>query len=227
MEMDQQLDSKKQLRSKMHRIRNDLSIDIRLQISEKLCEQAIHEIEQLRILKNKDRLVVFSYIAYRSEADTSLILKHGFEQQDIVLVPRVTEDSSLMELRRIQGMQDAQPGRWGIHEPADHTEVWERERWTDIDLVIVPGLAYDHRGGRIGYGGGYYDRFAGEVRARSLKLQRSNQQVSEQMTEQVIEPVYAGLVLPGQLLPPGDIPMEPQDFRLNMLFTEHGVLHIQ
>lgn len=219
MEMDQQLDRKKQLRSKMHRIRDALSIDVRLEISQQLCEHAIYEIEQLRVLMNKDRLVIFSYIAYRSEADTGLILKHGFEQQDTVLVPRVNEDSSLMELRRIQRMEDVQPGRWGILEPAEHTEVWERERWTDIDLVIVPGLAYDLQGGRIGYGGGYYDRFAGELRARSLELELSDQQMTP--------PKYAGLVLPGQLLPAGDIPMEPQDFRLNVLFTEHGVLHIQ
>lgn len=227
MEMDPQLGPKKQLRSKMHRIRDALSIEARLQISEQLCQHAIHEIEQLRVLSNKDRLVIFSYIAYRSEADTALILKHGFEQQDIVLVPRVNKDSSLMELRRIQGMQDVQHGRWGILEPAVHTEVWERERWTDIDLVIVPGLAYDLQGGRIGYGGGYYDRFAGEVRARVLASKLSDKQVPEQMTDQVTEPVYAGLVLPGQLLPAGEIPMEPQDFRLNLLFTEHGVLHIQ
>lgn len=225
MEMDPQLGPKKQLRSKMHRIRDALSIEARLQISEQLCQHAIHEIEQLRVLTNKDRLVIFSYIAYRSEADTALILKHGFEQQDIVLVPRVNKDSSLMELRRIQGMQDVQHGRWGILEPAVHTEVWERERWTDIDLVIVPGLAYDLQGGRIGYGGGYYDRFAGEVRARVLASKLSDK--PEQMTDQVTEPVYAGLVLPGQLLPAGEIPMEPQDFRLNLLFTEHGVLHIQ
>ncbi|MCM3783717.1 5-formyltetrahydrofolate cyclo-ligase [Neobacillus mesonae] len=218
--MDQQhnLQLKKQLRLRMHQIRDSIPQDRRIETSRELCKQAIHEFEHLRALKGKKQLVIFSYLAYRSEADTSVMLKHFSEQKDTVLVPKVNYDSSLMELRVIHGMDDTETGRWGIPEPGSHTEVWGRERWTDIDMVIVPGLAYDPEGGRIGYGGGYYDRFAGELRSRSSELRLSGQNASL--------PVYAGLVLPGQLLPPKEIPMEPQDFRLNLLFTERGVLHI-
>ena len=61
----------------------------------------------------------------------------------------------------------------GIPEPKDTCEVLQREEWLNIDLVIVPGLGYDLHGGRIGYGGGYYDRFAEQLEAECFKAGKS------------------------------------------------------
>lgn len=213
------LQLKKQLRLRMHALREALPPDRRREVSQKTCEYAMEEMDRLRSKFGQKNLTLFLYMTFRSEADTSMLLMRALAQGDTVLVPKVKEDSELMELRKIKQMTDVKPGRWNIPEPADHTSVYPVERWPEIDLVIVPGLAYDLSGGRIGYGGGYYDRFAEKMYMEVQKKQIEGQNATL--------PVYAGLVLPGQLLQPNDIPMEPQDFRLNLLFTEKGVLHTQ
>ena len=211
------LQLKKQLRLRMHALREALPPDRRREVSQKTCEYAMEEMDRLRSKFGQKNLTLFLYMTFRSEADTSMLLMRALAQGDTVLVPKVRGNSGLMELREIKQMIDVEPGRWNIPEPADHTLVYPVERWPEIDLVIVPGLAYDLSGGRIGYGGGYYDRFAEKIHMEAQK----------QLTvgEDVSLPLYAGLVLPGQLLQPNEIPMEPQDFRLNLLFTENGVLH--
>ncbi|WP_454189956.1 5-formyltetrahydrofolate cyclo-ligase [Paenibacillus sp. Marseille-Q7038] len=213
------LQLKKQLRRRMLAVREALPPDQRSEASRQICEYATQEMDLLRSKLKQKNLTLFLYMTFRSEADTFMLLKKALAQRDKVLVPKVKEDSDLMELREIKRMTDVEPGRWDIPEPADHTLVYPVERWPEIDLVIVPGLAYDLCGGRIGYGGGYYDRFAEKMYMEVNKKQIEGQNVTL--------PLYAGLVLPGQLLPPNDIPMEPQDFRLNLLFTEKGVLHTQ
>jgi 5-formyltetrahydrofolate cyclo-ligase len=89
--------------------------------------------------------------------------------------------------------------------------VLQPEDWPALDLVLVPGLGYDLRGGRIGYGGGYYDRFAACLENHCAKQGKG--------------PLMAALVLPGQLEP--DIPMDPLDLRLDLLITPEGILHIE
>lgn len=211
------LQLKKQLRTKMLALRDALPPERRTEASRQICEYATQEMDLLRSKLGQKNLTLFLYMTFRSEADTFMLLTKALAKGDTVLVPRVRKDSELMELREIKQMTDVQPGRWNIPEPADHTAVYPVERWPEIDLVIVPGLAYDLHGGRIGYGGGYYDRFAEKMYMEVRRKQIEGRDVTL--------PLYAGLVLPGQLLSPSDIPMEPQDFRLNLLFTEKGVLH--
>lgn len=75
-----------------------------------------------------------------------------------MLLPRVTNDTD-MELRRYTGTDDLQKGAFGIMEPigAVFTD------YATIDVAVVPGMAFDRDGHRLGRGKGYYDRFLARI----------------------------------------------------------------
>ncbi|MNP48835.1 5-formyltetrahydrofolate cyclo-ligase family protein [compost metagenome] len=78
-------------------------------------------------------------------------------------------------------------------------------------MVVVPGLAFDTSGGRIGFGAGYYDRFVSELNAQTGGSSKT---------------LFAGLALQEQIVSQA-IPMEIHDFRLNVLFTADGMIFMK
>ena len=102
--------------------------------------------------------VILLYSALSDEVPTQGLMDELVAQGKTVLLPRVIDDKD-MELRRYTGPQDLQEGAYGILEPTG-------ERFTDydaIDVAIVPGMAFDAEGHRLGRGKGYYDRFLSRV----------------------------------------------------------------
>jgi 5-formyltetrahydrofolate cyclo-ligase len=101
---------------------------------------------------------ILLYNALPDEVPTQALMDQLIAQGKIVLLPCVINDTD-MELRRYTGPQDLQPGSYGIQEPTG-------ELFTDydtIDVAIVPGMAFDAEGHRLGRGKGYYDRFLSRV----------------------------------------------------------------
>jgi len=101
---------------------------------------------------------IFIFVSFGSEVDTHGIISHLLSLGKCVCVPRIVKKHHMSAVR-IESLQDLEANRMGILEPVNGTEV-EPE---DIDLVIVPGVAFDRRGYRIGYGGGYYDTFMSKI----------------------------------------------------------------
>lgn len=98
------------------------------------------------------------YSALPDEVQTQPLVDQLAAEGKTVLLPRVTSDTD-MELRRYTGTADLQKGAFGIMEPIG-------EVFTDyatIDVAIVPGMAFDLEGHRLGRGKGYYDRFLARV----------------------------------------------------------------
>jgi 5-formyltetrahydrofolate cyclo-ligase len=98
------------------------------------------------------KLIMF-YLTFKSEVDTSLMIKDTFSLGKKVAVP-IIEDKTIIPVE----LKEKTPlirGKYGILEPKHKEEI----NPDDIDLVIVPGVAFDIEGRRLGYGGGYYDRF--------------------------------------------------------------------
>lgn len=114
--------------------------------------ETLRQLRQHPRLINADTLLLYS--ALQDEVPTQSLLDELVAQGKTVLLPRVVSDTD-MELRQYTGLQDLQVGAFGILEPTG-------KLFTDyekIDVAVVPGMAFDKEGHRLGRGKGYYDRF--------------------------------------------------------------------
>lgn len=100
---------------------------------------------------------VFLYISYNREVDTYMLLSQCFMDGKKVYAPKVLSKTD-MEFYCIQNEHDLVSGYMGIMEPSDSCE----KANTRDGLFIMPGLAFDYDFHRIGYGGGFYDRYLSE-----------------------------------------------------------------
>ncbi len=96
---------------------------------------------------------VMAYAAIDGEVPLTAVMEDVLKTGRTLLLPRC-EGLGIMYARRIKTLDELVPGAYGIMEPGEDCAIEE-----NVDFVLVPGLAFDRRGGRIGYGGGYYDRF--------------------------------------------------------------------
>lgn len=101
---------------------------------------------------------VMVYLDFRSEVATGAIVERALEQAKTVTVPKTfVAERKLVAMILSDYPGDLEPGVWGILEPrAQCLKPLSPER---LDLVLVPGVAFDGLGNRLGYGGGFYDRF--------------------------------------------------------------------
>lgn len=105
--------------------------------------------------KNASTIGVTISRAY--EWDTELIIDRAWADRKEVCVPKCYPDTSQLVFHKLTDYNQLECVYMDLREPKpEETEVVEKNK---IDLLIVPGLLFDHNGYRIGYGGGYYDRF--------------------------------------------------------------------
>jgi 5-formyltetrahydrofolate cyclo-ligase len=97
--------------------------------------------------------VVALHSPIRNEIATDLLINESLSAAKIVLLPAITPQG--MVFRRLRSLEELVCGRFGICEPPEGMEVYLPEA---IDFFLVPGVAFDLEGRRIGYGKGYYDR---------------------------------------------------------------------
>jgi 5-formyltetrahydrofolate cyclo-ligase len=140
-------------------------------------------------------LHIFLPIKSKHEPDTWIIIdriRKDFPHLNLVL-PRVNGNE--MENILFEGDQQLQQTKWGMMEPK-HGQAVEPEV---IDMVIVPLLAVDQQGHRIGYGKGYYDRFLKLCRKDCIKIGVSFFDPEESITEKSTEDVLLnGCLTPSQ-----------------------------
>lgn len=111
---------------------------------------------------------VFCYVAFRNEVSTTAFLEELLKRPVRVTVP-VTRGAK-MEAAEIEGFHDLKEAENGIREPVS-AETVPRDK---IDLAVVPGIAFDHDGNRIGYGEGYYDRFLSDFTGYTIGVTYSD-----------------------------------------------------
>ncbi|OAA92120.1 5-formyltetrahydrofolate cyclo-ligase [Clostridium ljungdahlii] len=149
------------IRKKMKEERNKLS---NLQ-KEKLDNSVLQKVIESEEYNKANSIFIF--VSYGSEVDTHRIIKKALKQGKNIYVPKVISKEDGMIAVRIHDFSELKSGAYGILEPEDTKSKVEE---SSIDLCYIPGVAFDKRGGRVGYGGGYYDRFFKKLREDSQKI---------------------------------------------------------
>ncbi|MDM5315904.1 5-formyltetrahydrofolate cyclo-ligase [Fictibacillus sp. b24] len=112
-------------------------------------------------------------VARKFELDTSFIIKKAWEEGKKVGVPKCYSAEKQMQFREMRSYDELENVYMDLFEPRmDATQLITSDQ---IDLIIVPGLVFDRRGYRIGYGGGYYDRYLQTYQGLKISLAYSFQ----------------------------------------------------
>ena len=98
--------------------------------------------------------ILLAYVDAKREVETRLIMQQALEDGRKVAAPRVDGDG-IMHYYYIESLEDLEPGSFGIMEPKKSCPLCETEK----GLLLMPGVAFDEHCHRVGYGGGYYDRY--------------------------------------------------------------------
>ena len=136
---------------------------------------------------------------FRSEWDAAPLIDIALATGKTVVLPRVDEPARMLALCRIRdAKRDIVAGYRGLPEPAPHCE---HVPAAAIDWVLVPGIAFDRAGARLGYGGGYYDRMLPLLPERAAR-------VAGAFSAQIVD----------------EVPSAPHDIRMDTVVTEGSVL---
>ncbi len=124
--------------------------------------------ERLFSLKEfKEAETVLFYISYNSEVFTHDIILESFYKKNIIVPISNPVDCTLI-LSHLKNWEELNVGSYGILEP--RVEKIRKTNIEDIELIIVPGVAFDEKGNRLGHGKGYYDKLLDKTNATKIGL---------------------------------------------------------
>ncbi len=170
-ELCEQLPDKSQLRSDLKKKRDAQSASDKTQADERIFER-LKDFAPLR-----DAKVIFTYVAKGNEVSTNALLQSFFGDK-IIVVPKVEgKELCLYELHDLKALK---VGSFGVYEP---DECMPLENLRRIDVALIPGIAFDRRGYRIGYGGGFFDRVLPQLHCTTIGLAYEFQMIEKVPTD--------------------------------------------
>jgi len=184
--------------------------EIRNRIAKTLAALSVSKIEE-KIARIENRLfefanfleanIVLLYINSTSEVNTLKIIERCFNYNKIVILPAFDTTKHEMILMKIDNLNtDLTPGPRGILEPdPSHCNVVPIEC---IDIAIIPGVAFDEKGGRIGFGEGFYNRLI-------AKLPETTRKIAIAFEEQIVE----------------HVPMDSRKHNLDIIITDQRTIY--
>lgn len=132
------------------------------------------------------------YLSRPAETCLDALARDLLRQNYVVAAPRVEVEGGQMHFWRLDDLDAVRSGPWNVREPVSDEEVRP-------EIVLVPGLAFDECGHRLGTGGGWYDRALDESQ------------------------VKVGVGFAAQIVP--SVPTEPHDVRVNWVVSDDGLVH--
>ncbi len=181
------METKQQIRKEVSKRRKSASSQQIIENSEKICNTLCH----LESFQKAEW--VYIYIDYKNEVMTGAIVKRALAFGKHVAAPKVVGKD--MIFYEIQSLNDLESGYFGIQEPREDLPVADCE----TAFLVMPGVAFDRQKHRIGYGGGFYDRFL----EKHTKLYKTALAFEFQIFEKV--------------------PVEPTDILPDIVITEANV----
>lgn len=184
--------SKDSLRKILAQQRDSISYENKIIYDKKIFDFLIHSDFYI------SSKIIFIYVSFKNEVYTHKMIDYLLKSGKIVCVPKVISKEKGMKAVQIKDFYELKSGKYGILEPENLGNIILPQ---NVELAIIPGLAFDLKGGRLGYGGGYYDRF--------LRLMKDNA-------------FKYGLGYFMQIV--DKVPEEPWDVRLNGIITEKKII---
>lgn len=142
---------------------------------------------------------IFFYTSFRNEVDTMDMIKVSLNAGKLIVLPRVDKENNRLKLYEIKNMNELARGYMWILEPFVSED--RLRNLDDIDLIIIPGAAFDIYGNRLGYGAGFYDMLLS-------KMEKKIPIVAPAYEEQIVE----------------KIPAEPHDIKVDKIVTDKKVI---
>ena len=142
---------------------------------------------------------VMLFLNFRDEVETTALAEETLLCRKKLILPRCAPHGVLLPIEVRDLAVDIEPGLWGIREPKLKLDQVDP---SEIDLVIVPGAGFDLQGNRLGYGGGYYDRFF-------MLVNPSTPRIAIAFECQII----------------AQVPVDKYDAKMTMLITENEVYY--
>jgi 5-formyltetrahydrofolate cyclo-ligase len=177
--------TKDELRSRMRRLRASMDPQERIRLVGRIEERLVAIPEFIAAGS------VLLFYSFGSEVATGGLIDHALAGGKSILLPYLEGD--VLEAAEIVAGEELVPTTYGPKEPPRRTAVDPGE----VDLVVTPGLAFDRRGYRVGYGGGFYDRYLARLRPEANRA-------AVGFSFQVVEEVPAG----------------PRDERVHLIVTD-------
>lgn len=185
------LEQKRQLRNELKRLRSLLSESDRQNMSQQITTflQEIPEFNQAK--------TIFCYISYLGEVETHPLISTFLQQNRDLAVPKIMNKTEILAIP-LSDFSELEPDRRGILTPKSSQAATK-----PFDIVITPGLGFTEKGGRLGYGRGYYDRWFSKNTVKTK----------------------IGLAFEVQLV--DELPLEETDIPLDMIVTEKRIINLK
>ncbi|MGB9760944.1 MAG: 5-formyltetrahydrofolate cyclo-ligase [Caldimicrobium sp.] len=179
---------KKELRKKFKDLRESLSEKEWFEYSKSICQKLIDS----SFFKNSQRIAF--YYPVNKEVNLTIAIEEALKQGKEIFLPKTHLKEKRLSFHKVTDLARLSPGVFGIFEPPSIDSPIEA---CELDLILVPGLAFDLKKYRLGYGGGFYDRFLKETKALKIGIAFSFQIIEK-------------------------LPQDPWDEKMDYILTEEG-----